>query len=391
MKIFRRLLPLFLILALLTSLSACTKKPTEKQSSEEEKNVTEVANYLKTSVNAEALNEYISFETDISEKKYESFLFCVDKDNYLIMFSPNINYAPKSNEPAPDKLTLFRYNVPTDKTTKIYSSPNPPAPEIYLFSTAADGSFFIYGAYHLLSFDKNFDLEHTINLTSDVEYDSLKAISPDGQNIVLVDNKKLYIAELSDTSKRTELSELNFMRDVTFSKDGTKVFQPVHSQGAYSLIGMEYVDIITGENKKLTCFTEGEFNGMGAIYPYDETHMLVTVLQEGEYVGEGDLHFFLVDYENDTRQELFMRPTCSGAAPQILPSSKGIYTHHRSISENPVDFIEFELFNGETFYFDFEDKRIRNYALSENGESVFVIYENKDSENGFEAVIYTKK
>ena len=397
MRIFRRLLPLFLILALLTSLSACTKTPTETQSSEEEKTVTEVGDYLKTVINIDLLSEYVSFNKDSTQRKYSTLLFNIDKDNYIIACFPNSSYEPtQPGESVPDKNVIFCYNVPSGTLTEIY---NDAGPNVFGYTKTLksdNGEFFLYGTYDLLAFDKDFNLKHVVEIPiKEDSYDSLKTVSPDGKSIVLADNKKLYIAELSDMSKRTELSELNFNRDAVFSSDGTKVFQPVHSAKANSFIGMEYVDIITGENKKLTCFTEGEFNAIGTIYPYDEAHMLVTVLQEGGYVGEGDLHFFLVDFVNDTRQELFVRKTNYGNEPKILSNSTGIYTVYRPTSDyetqRPAEYIDFEAFDGKTSRLELEEKRIIMPAVSENGESVFVIYENKDSENGFEAVIYTKK
>ena len=61
------------------------------------------------------------------------------------------------------------------------------------------------------------------------------------------------------------------------------------------------------------------------------------------------------------------------------------------VNELTPEYIGFEAFDGKTSRLELEEKRIIMPAVSENGESVFIIYENKDSENGFEAVIYTKK
>lgn len=407
-KIAKQLFAVIIIYSLAFTLSACAKNPASTESSSSETKAPIISPKLnETAITDEVLNELFAktCNKEYSRNDYTFTSVAADSQNFLFIFTP---YPGKETEL---NRVIYHYSLSENKTTKIYDDKVRPFsqdlnsdeanPGIHydeqLQHVINDKGIILFSRNQLIFFNKDYNLTNEASFDIDNSDDSLVAVSPDGESVLLIDNKMLYLAQADDISKRSELPELNYMRGATFSSDSSRIFQLTH-EDPWSLKYIRMYEIASKKLTTLSCYTLGEFNAHGEIFPYDETHMLLSVLNENDYVGEGDLHFFLLDFVNDKKEPLTVEPTTSIRPITPLANSKGVYAVNNEYAlqtdecEPPYEFdVTVKLFSGEEFFLDFEENKYLNISLSPDGSAVFILFYDEVIEGGFRAAVYSRK
>ncbi len=304
----------------------------------------------------------------------------IDSNNCLFAFSPlSISEVNKEGHHK-----VYRYSVNNDEVDLIFDDEL----DGYFsndesFYRVVNGNVLLVVGNSLLYFDSNYNYIKDKGII--LEDGVFVCLSNDGQKAVILLNDKLYCANVESINNTIKAFDryYGYLGNICFSADGNKIFQSVGTPEKTTII--DVFDIQTQTISHLTCLdslSEDDYVGIGLLYPYDETHIMLRI-NGAEFTNFHDT-YVLVDYTNDTCEVIHRSSSISEFS---LDNASGTW----------------ELEKGEKIrvnIYPFNDKKISvelEEPLSNYGSTVWIdtydysfIYLNRISDNECNISVYIR-